>query len=229
MSKIFKPTITPKLLKILHRSVIGQNIKNTTDLTVESILEYCFLEQPIEDISGLSWLITWDPRAFIIKAEYIYQVQILLKQAWILYSEDEYESERYGLVMQELSKFETEELCIAGQNDIKKCNRQIKKKQNKIEEYQFKIEKRRLKCVKSAQEKRPRRDLDDWIENEIEELPKIKNKELWDKLPGREQNSSFYLEEEKIYFLSEKLKPKSIQYQAFCNHIKFIRKKIQKM
>lgn len=235
---IFKPPITPKLLKCLKGSLVGKHIAKNTDLTVRNILKNCFLEIPEEHISGVSWLMIWDPDVFTIKPEYFYSTQILLKQAWFYNPESECNSFLYGPVAKELSKFETEELYLLKQKEqgisleklkesrknLKTCKRQINRKQSEIEKYRSNSEKIRRTNAESAKKKRPKSDLDDWIAEEIQELSTIKYRELWEKLPKREDCAPFYVEEEKIYFLSQNYKP--IQYQAFCNHVKSELKKI---
>jgi hypothetical protein len=237
---LFKPSITSKLLKCLKDSLVGKHIAKNTNLTVQGVLKNCSLELPEEHISGLSWLMIWDPNLFPIKPEYIFSAQMLLKQIWFFNSEAKYGSSLYGGIAEELSKFETEELYLLKQKELetlhknlkesrknlKARKRQINRKQSEIERYQSKSEKIRRTNVESAKKKRPKNDLDDWITEEIQELPTIKYRELWEKLPKREDCAPFYIEEEKIYFLSQNYRP--IQYQAFCNHVKSVREKISK-
>lgn len=237
---IFKPTITPQLLKCLKGSLVGKYIMKNTDLSVRNILKNCFLEIPEEHISGVSWLMIWDPDILPIKPEYFHSTQILLKQAWFYNPNTKCDSFLYGQVGEELSKFETEELYLLKQKELgishenlkesrknlKASKRQINRKQSEIEGYRSKSEKIRRINTESAKKKRPKSDLDDWIAEELQEFPTIKNRELWEKLPKRGDCAPFYVEEGKIHFLSQNYKP--IQYQAFCNHVKSERQKISK-
>lgn len=196
MTCTFKALIESRLIEVLNQHLSIKIILELTELSLEKILANCSLQIPDEYEPNLGWLIVWDRNIININPEHIDLVQIVLKFAWSYTTNTK--NERLKVFLNnELTMFE------AGM------------KLYSIHQQQ----------IKASKEDRTWEALDNWI---IQKLRNSKKKwtqqALWDALPESYDGKDIYRVGDKVFCTKKSRNP--IQFRAFCDHFRKIKKKI---